>query len=82
MSECSCGDPGTVILDGVETRIADLDDKNLRAMFGYGHFNPYHRSVLPGDWPHIPDTCQPDNHVGVWLDESHLACSGCGLDCT
>jgi len=75
-----------VEVNGVPTRIGDLPPGDA-AMFGYGHVlgpGESWRKVLPGDWPYTPKTCRRAGGVwpGTWIDPEHLACTGCGLDCT
>lgn len=72
---------------GDEIAIEDLPTPELRASFGYGHFQPFNRNVIHRPdgvlWPYTPNMCLvADIGKGVWLDEDHLACPGCGLDFT
>lgn len=73
-----------VELNGISLKIRELPISE-RPFFGYGHF-PSHgigRTILPGNWPYTFDTClEADNPRGVWIDDEHLACTGCGLDST
>lgn len=74
-----------VDLDGIPTRIRDLPRLEA-ALFGYGHvlIPSDGREVLPGAWPYTPETCRRADGTwpGTWIDPEHLACTGCGLDCT
>jgi hypothetical protein len=80
-------DPGEVVdFNGEPTRIRDLPPA-MAAMFGYGHIlspGAEWRKVLPGVWPYTPQTCRRSDCAwpGTWIDDEHLACTGCGLDCT
>ena len=69
--------------NGKDIKIRDLP-MSERPFFGYGHF-PSHivRPLIPGDWPYTPSTClEADSMTGVWVDDEHLACTGCGADFT
>jgi hypothetical protein len=80
--------PGEIIIyNGVPTAIEDLPTANLRALAGYGHPEPFHRPVieLPEgiEWAYTPNMCLvASGHRGVWVDNEHLACPGCGMDFT
>jgi hypothetical protein len=79
------GNRRTVTYKGVAMAVADVPNPYLRAMLGYGHYPDHNRPVLAGGWPWTPATCPTDDYpesVGIWLDEEHLACRGCGLDIT
>lgn len=80
---------GLVTVNGEDFHLEDVPSIRLRAAFGYGHFpgDVKHREHLirPDElpWPYTPSTCLvPEGKVGVWVDEEHLACPGCGLDFT
>jgi hypothetical protein len=79
-------DPSTTVMhEGVETKIEDLPTAELRALAGYGHFNPFSSEVLERpdgkQWPYTPNMCLiATNPGGVWLDPEHLACPGCGKE--
>lgn len=81
-------DPTAILRsDGEEIRIEDLPTAEMRAMMGYGHFQPFHRPVIERtdgkQWPYTPNMCLlANNPKGVWVDPEHLACPGCGLDGT
>lgn len=80
---------GLVTVNGEDFHIEDVPSIALRASFGYGHysFDIKRREHLKRPdklpWPYTPSTClTPNGHIGVWVDEEHLACPGCGLDFT
>lgn len=87
MSERRETDPDEVIeLNGTPTKIRDLPRADA-AMHGYGHIlgpGEGWRKVLPGNWPYTPQACRRAGGTwpGIWIDPEHLACTGCGLDCT
>lgn len=78
--------------DGQDYHLEDLPTAHLRAMHGYGHFRPFHSPVIarPDNkpWPYTPNMCLVaggalgQTPLGVWIDDQHLVCPGCGLDCT
>jgi hypothetical protein len=74
-----------VIVDAVPARIGDMTWPH-GAPYGYGHMAIYKangREQLPGDWRWTPQTClAAGGGQGIWIDPEHLACPGCGLDCT
>jgi hypothetical protein len=86
---------GIVQLTDGETRnyyIENLPTAELRALSGYGHFQPFQCPVIyrPDGvaWAYTPNMCLVAGGAkgkapsGVWIDEEHLVCPGCGLDCT
>lgn len=78
--------------NGVNMRILDLPGSDHQAMMGYGHFPGVLGVPLPRpdgvEWAYTPETCQVSSGkqgvtpLGVWIDEEHLVCPGCGLDLT
>ena len=77
----------TINYNVVEMSVSDVPDAVTRALLGHGHFpgDIARRTVVSPPrvmWPHTPETCQTDDHAGVWLDQTVMVCTGCGLDCT
>lgn len=73
--------------DGKVYKIEDLPTADLRALAGYGHFQPFRREVIyrPDgvEWPYTPNMCLiASGGRGVWIDPETLVCPGCGLDFT
>lgn len=84
-------DPYKLILhNGRATRIVDLPTADLRALSGLGHqpSDIRQRDIIPwplqeGKWLWKPWECRvSDGFRGVWVDDQHLACPGCGMDFT
>lgn len=89
MSKKAPVDPERIIEhNGVPTKLEDLPTASDRAMFGYGHFQPFSRPVNERpdgvNWPYTPNMCLvADQHTNwVWVDSEHLSCPGCGIDGT
>ena len=73
-----------ITYNGIPTKVRDIPGASTRALWGYGHGNTT-RPVLPGTWPHTPDTCEQadDPDAVAWINAGQtLVCTGCGLDCT
>ena len=83
-------DPYKLLMyNGQPTRIMNLPTQDLRALSGYGHQESdiRQRSIVPLPdgfrWQWKPQECRvADGFRGVWVDEEHLACPGCGMDFT
>lgn len=70
--------------------LQDIPSQVMRASYGYGHFPGDVRrrehltrpDALP--WAYTPETClvAGAGSIGVWIDDAHLCCPGCGLDFT
>jgi hypothetical protein len=86
-------DPQNIVeYNGQLYKIEDLPEAGLRASFGYGHFTPFLRPCIDRPdgkpWPYTPNMCLVasgalgQTPLGVWIDDQHLCCPGCGLDCT
>lgn len=88
-------DPETVVLhNNVPYRILDLPHRGLQVQHGYGHWTndidrrPQLTRPDGVPWAYTPETCciaagPPARPArGVWIDDQHLACPGCGVDFT
>lgn len=84
-------DPKTVVtFNGERMAIEEVPSLQARWMLGYGHdpADVRQREHLPRgegeNWAYTPSTClvADQGTMGVWVDTTHLACPGCGLDFT
>lgn len=71
-------------VNGVDMKVRDIPDRDLRAMMGAGHSNSdlRLRERHPG-FETSPEDCLSTTQTGTWInDGQNLVCSTCGLDYT
>lgn len=92
MRQPQATDPNsTVVYCGKEMRVADVPDREIRAMLGIGHVGYGERQVVTSDdnhtitWPYTVENCVygGDPFANEWINNGRtLVCIGCGLDGT
>lgn len=76
--------------NGERMAIEEVPSLQARWMMGYGHDpadvrqRTHHPRGEGQNWAYTPSTClvASQGSIGVWIDDSHLTCPGCGLDFT